>query len=125
MIARSKERKLEKARGKEEQESERERLDEGMTELMTMLSQRPTKGDRRIGSESDDYDQTMRVRESYFRFSWAVMGTSYLTPSVHFSRILNHFSSRHVRNSSTKLGPRRPIVSRHHRNLPGALDTTE
>lgn len=75
MIARSKERKLEKARGKEEQESERERLDEGMTELMAMLSQRPSKGDRRIG-ESDDYDQTMRVRESYFKFIWAVMGTS-------------------------------------------------
>lgn len=62
MIARSKERKLEKARGKEEQESERERLDEGMSELLAMLNQRPTKGERRIGSESDDYDQTMRVR---------------------------------------------------------------
>lgn len=63
IIARSKERKLEKARGKEEQESERERLDEGMGELRSMLNQRPTKG---VGSaatgQSDDYDLTMRVR---------------------------------------------------------------
>ncbi|CAN0440350.1 unnamed protein product, partial [Ectocarpus sp. 13 AM-2016] len=43
IIARSKERKLEKARGKEEQESERERLDEGMGELLSMLDQRPAK----------------------------------------------------------------------------------
>ena len=62
IIAKSKERKLEKARGKEEQESERERLDEGMDELLDMLSQRPTKSAGK--TQSDDYDLTMRVRES-------------------------------------------------------------
>lgn len=61
IIAKSKERKLEKARGKEEQESERERLDEGLGELLGMLSQRPTKGARK--TQSDDYDLAMRVRE--------------------------------------------------------------
>eukprot|EP00903_Cladosiphon_okamuranus_P007894 g7626.t1 len=64
IIARSKERKLEKARGKEEQESERERLDEGMEELLGMLHQRPTKGERGERSTTtgqfDDYDLTMR-----------------------------------------------------------------
>lgn len=66
IIAKSKERKLEKARGKEEQESERERLDEGMEELLGMLHQRPSKGERGERSttraQSDDYDLTMRVR---------------------------------------------------------------
>lgn len=64
IIAKSKERKLEKARGKEEQESERERLDEGMEELLGFLHQRPTKKDEVIATrgQSDDYDLTMRVR---------------------------------------------------------------
>lgn len=64
IIAKSKERKLEKARGKEEQESERERLDEGMEELLGFLHQRPTKKDEAIATrgQSDDYDLTMRVR---------------------------------------------------------------
>lgn len=66
IIAKSKERKLEKARGKEEQESERERLDEGIGELLGMLSQRPTKGAGK--PQSDDYDLTMRVRESILTF---------------------------------------------------------
>ncbi|CBJ25573.1 similar to RIKEN cDNA 2610033H07 [Ectocarpus siliculosus] len=61
IIARSKERKLEKARGKEEQESERERLDEGMGELLSMLDQRPAKGEGNAArGQSDDYDLTMR-----------------------------------------------------------------
>lgn len=64
IIARSKERKLEKARGKEEQESERERLDEGMGELLSMLDQRPAKGEGNAArGQSDDYDLTMRVRD--------------------------------------------------------------
>lgn len=64
IIARSKERKLEKARGKEEQESERERLDEGMGELLSMLDQRPAKGEGNAARrQSDDYDLTMRVRD--------------------------------------------------------------
>ena len=57
IIAKSKERKLEKARGKEEQESERERLDEGMEELLGMLHQRPSKserGERSTKGQSDD-----------------------------------------------------------------------
>lgn len=64
IIAKSKERKLEKARGKEEQESERERLDEGMEELLGFLHQRPTKKDEASATrgQSDDYDLTMRVR---------------------------------------------------------------
>ncbi|CAN0023732.1 unnamed protein product, partial [Hapterophycus canaliculatus] len=62
IIAKSKERKLEKARGKEEQESERERLDEGMGELLSMLNQRPTKGEGTAPrGQSDDYDLAMRV----------------------------------------------------------------
>eukprot|EP00752_Nemacystus_decipiens_P016522 g14767.t1 len=64
IVAKSKERKLEKARGKEEQESERERLDEGMEELLGLLHQRPSKGERGERSatrgQSDDYDLTMR-----------------------------------------------------------------
>lgn len=65
IISRSKERKLEKARGKEEQESERERLDDEMEELLGMLHQRPPKGvGRAAQSQSDDYDLAMRVRES-------------------------------------------------------------
>lgn len=64
IIAKSKERKLEKARGKEEQESERERLDEGMGELLSMLSQRPSKGEGTAArGQSDEYDLAMRVRE--------------------------------------------------------------
>ncbi|CAN0536013.1 unnamed protein product [Ectocarpus sp. 8 AP-2014] len=64
IIARSKERKLEKARGKEEQESERERLDEGMGELLSMLDQRPAKGEGNAArGQSDDYDLAMRVRD--------------------------------------------------------------
>lgn len=65
IIARSKERKQEKARGKEEQESERERLDEGMGELLGMLNQRLTKDkDMARPGHPDDYDLTMRVRKS-------------------------------------------------------------
>lgn len=65
IIARSKERKLEKARGKEEQESERERLDDEMGELLAMLHQRPAKGESKAArGQSDDYDLAMRVRES-------------------------------------------------------------
>ncbi|CAM9297716.1 unnamed protein product [Pylaiella littoralis] len=61
IISRSKERKLEKARGKEEQESERERLDDEMEELLGMLHQRPPKGvGRAAQSRSDDYDLAMR-----------------------------------------------------------------
>lgn len=67
IIARSKERKLEKARGKEEQESERERLDEGLHELLGILHQRP-KGERSSArSQSDDYDLAMRVRRTRAR----------------------------------------------------------
>lgn len=62
IIARSKEKKIEKARSKEEQESERERLDEGIGELFAMLNRRPAKGDTKRKSESDDFDVTMRVR---------------------------------------------------------------
>lgn len=65
IIAKSKERKLEKARGKEEQESERERLDEGIEELLGMLHQRPSKSERSTTKgQSDDYDLTMRVRRA-------------------------------------------------------------
>lgn len=65
IIARSKERKQEKARGKEEQESERERLDEGMGELLGMLNQRITKDkDSARPGHPDDYDIAMRVRKT-------------------------------------------------------------
>ena len=65
IIAKSKERKLEKARGKEEQESERERLDEGMEELLGMLHQRPSKSERgTTKGQSDDYDLAIRVRRT-------------------------------------------------------------
>lgn len=67
IIAKSKERKLEKARDKEEQESERERLDDGMGELLGMLHQRPSKGERNaVQNKADDYDLTMRVSFSTF-----------------------------------------------------------
>lgn len=72
IIARSKERKLEKARGKEEQESERERLDEGMEELLGMLHQKPSKGERDVTrGQSDDYDVAMRVRRTRAKASTA------------------------------------------------------
>ncbi|CAM9447422.1 unnamed protein product, partial [Sphacelaria rigidula] len=61
IIAQSKERKLEKARGKEEQESERERLDEGMGELLDLLNRRPSKSTLASQKgQSDDYDLIMR-----------------------------------------------------------------
>lgn len=62
IIAKSKERKLDKARGKEDQESERERLDEGMGELLGMLNRRPNKSeDDKRQRSSDEYDIMMRV----------------------------------------------------------------
>lgn len=63
MIARNKERKLEKAKGKEEQEMERERLDDEFLELMDIVNQGPAEGapHAKKKSEADDYDITMRV----------------------------------------------------------------
>lgn len=62
VVARSKEKKLEKARSKEEQETERERLDEDMGELLGLLNWKPPKPAERTARESlDDYDQAMRV----------------------------------------------------------------
>lgn len=67
---------MEKARGKEEQESERERLDEGMDELLGMLNRIPTKGDgKQWKSQSDDYDMTMRVRAVVYAYRRASCST--------------------------------------------------
>lgn len=58
---------MEKARGKEEQESERERLDEGIGELLGMLNQRPKGKDGKRSDQSDEYDLMMRVRLRLWR----------------------------------------------------------
>ncbi|CAM9222490.1 unnamed protein product [Choristocarpus tenellus] len=61
IIAKSKAYKLDKARSKDEQEGERERLDEGLGELLGILNKRPTKNKgAHVKGEVDDYNQLMR-----------------------------------------------------------------
>lgn len=84
IIAQSKERKLEKARGKEEQESERERLDESMGELLDLLHQRPSKSTlTRHKGQSDDYDVIMRVRYCIVETGeWSQLGRNCSIPAL-------------------------------------------